>query len=216
MGSSAAGKFNCINCGQCCKEMDNLALFEWEKDRLLKLDPSIGVFPGNKLNYKGTDIIPYWGLKSRKGQCPFLESKNRRTSCRIYGERPFVCKSFPLSHSGHNSIEDMIATNCPASVVPFKENEKISKVEFYRKLHSAYGETFESVFRLDLARVWVSDVAELVISHLEENQISLEDKEIGLFKLGVREGVFDREFIDSEIENLESLDVEEILNSSFE
>ncbi len=206
-------KFSCINCGQCCRDMENLALFEWEKKRLLELDPSIKIIPGNKIKYGNTDIVLYWGLKGKGGQCPFLQFEKEGFKCSIYKDRPLVCRSFPLSHSGQVSIEEMIAINCPASVVPFKENEKMSRAEFYKILLSAYGSTFESVFRLDLARVWVADIAEFVVSELEANNIRLDDKEIGLFELAVREGIFDQESIDLEIENLESLDVKELFNS---
>lgn len=214
MSESKGCKFNCINCGQCCREMENLALFEWEKKRLLEFDPSTEIVPGNKIKYGKTDIILYWGLKGKGGQCPFLRFEKEKSKCSIYNDRPLVCRSFPLSHSGQVSIEGMIATNCPASVVPFKENERMSRAGFYKTLLSAYGETFESVFRLDLARVWVADIADLVVSELESNDVRLEDKEIGLFELAAREGIIDQEAIDLEIENLESLDVTELFNSA--
>lgn len=213
MENSPGCKFSCINCGQCCRDMENLALFEWEKDRLLETDPSIEIIPGNKIKHGKTDIILYWGLKGKGGRCPFLKFENEKSNCSIYNERPLVCRSFPLSHSGQVSIEGMIATNCPASVVPFKENEKMSRAGFYKTLLSAYGDTFESVFRLDLARVWVADVAELVISELESNSIELDDKEIGLFELAAREGILDQETVDLEIENLQFLDIAELFDS---
>jgi len=226
-------KFSCTNCGKCCTNIDNLALFEWEKDKLLSLNPNIKISPGHKIKYKGTDIILYWGLNSvqtefSKYSCPFLhiqnyDSKSDSTSdsssdfrylskCTIYQDRPMVCRSFPLFHSGLNSQDEVISLNCPLSVIPFHENEKITKKEFLSRLKAAYGEIFYDAVVLDLTRTWVKELAEYVISYLKENNISISENEIGLFELAINQGIITKKEMEEEIQNIKKMAKETVEN----
>jgi len=212
-------KFSCTNCGKCCTNIDNLALFEWEKNRLLALNPNIKISPGHKISYNGTDIILYWGLNSIQTEfskycCPFLQihsyDSGYFSKCSIYNDRPLVCRSFPLFHSGLNSQDEVISLNCPISIIPFSENEKITKRQFLLRLKSAYGEIFRDSVILDLTRTWVKELAEYVISYLQENEIDLEEDEIGLFELAIKKGLFTKNEIEEEIINIKKLAIETV------
>lgn len=206
--------------------MHNLALFEWEKKILFSIDPSIDIVPGHKIKYKNTEIILYWGLqpinsnlkskeeqdsnKDKKNkpdkisassdkQCPFLSFGYGVSKCNIYQDRPLVCRAFPIFHLGFKSAEGMISIDCPEHIIPFNDEQTINKEEFYSRLYEIYGDTFLDAFRLELARVWVSDVAEIVLDYLEENEIELKEKEIGLLELAVKIGVLTEDEIEDEI-----------------
>jgi Fe-S-cluster containining protein len=214
-------QFSCTNCGKCCTNIDNLALFEWEKDKLLSLNPNIKISPGHKIKYKGTDIILYWGLNSVKTEfskysCPFLQiqklDSGYLSKCTIYPDRPMVCRSFPLFHSGLNSQDEVISLNCPISVIPFHKNEKITKKEFLSRLKAAYGEIFYDAVVLDLTRTWVKELAEYVISYLDENNIGISENEIGLFELAINQGIITKKEMEEEIQNIKKMARETIEN----
>jgi len=214
-------KFSCTNCGKCCTNIDNLALFEWEKDKLLSLNPNIKISPGHKIKYKGTDIILYWGLNSvqtefSKYSCPFLQiqrlDSGYLSKCTIYPDRPMVCRSFPLFHSGLNSQDEVISLNCPISVIPFSKNERITKKQFLSRLKTAYSEIFYEAVVLDLTRTWVKELAEYVISYLEENSISISENEIGLFELAVNQGIITKKEMEEEIKNIKKMAKETVEN----
>ena len=214
-------KFSCIDCGKCCTNIDNLALFEWEKDKLLSLNPNIKISPGHKIKYKGTDIILYWGLNSvrtefSKYSCQFLQiqrlDSGYLSKCTIYPDRPMVCRSFPLFHSGLNFQDEVISLNCPLSVIPFHENEKITKKQFLSRLKNAYGEIFYDAVVLDLTRTWVKELAEYVISYLKENNISISENEIGLFELAVNQGIITKKEMEEEIQNIKKMAKETVEN----
>ncbi|MEM3431134.1 MAG: YkgJ family cysteine cluster protein [Candidatus Micrarchaeia archaeon] len=233
-------KFKCINCGYCCKNMQNLALFEWEKDLLLSLDPSIKIIPGNKIKYKNTEIILYWGLQTKpqplskskaksiqkaskndkiskissEESCPFLSFEYGVSKCNIYENRPLVCRAFPLFHLGFKFMEGMISIDCPEHIIPFNQDKKINKGEFYSLLYSVYDNTFLNAFRLELARVWISDVAELVLNYLKENEIKISEREIGLLELAVKIGVLTEDEIEKEINFIYSEEIQDMFNQN--
>ncbi|MEM4589873.1 MAG: YkgJ family cysteine cluster protein [Candidatus Micrarchaeia archaeon] len=232
-------KFKCINCGYCCKNMQNLALFEWEKDLLLSLDPSIKIIPGNKIKYKNTEIILYWGLQTKpqslskskytkyiqkvskndkimkissEESCPFLSFEYGVSKCNIYKNRPLVCRAFPLFHLGFKFMEGMISIDCPEHIIPFNQDKTINRGEFYSLLYFIYGNTFLDAFRLELARVWISDVAELVLNHLKENEIEISEREIGLLELAIKIGVLTEDEIEKEISFIYSEEIQDMFN----
>ncbi|MEM3369329.1 MAG: YkgJ family cysteine cluster protein [Candidatus Micrarchaeia archaeon] len=235
-----SNKFKCINCGYCCKDMQNLALFEWEKNLLFSFDQSIKIVPGNKIKYKNTEIILYWGLQpinsnlrfkeeqyaqnckqksetknkisAKSSQCPFLSFDYGVSKCKIYENRPLVCRAFPIFHLGFKSMEGMISVDCPEHIIPFDKEKTINREEFYSRLYDVYGNTYLDAFRLELARVWISDVAELVLNYLEENEIEILDKEIGLLELAVKIGVLTEDEIDEEISFIYSEEIRTIFN----
>jgi Fe-S-cluster containining protein len=195
--------------------MDNLAVFEWEKDELIKLDKDLIILPGHSIKYKSTDIVLYWGIQKRNGKCPFL-SLSKLSKCNIYEKRPLVCRAYPLFHSGFKSTEEVISVDCPESIIPFSKNEKISKLEFYKRLKDTYADSFLNSFRLDLARIWVSEIAELTIQYLEENEIDIDEKEIGLFELALREGIITEEEYKDEVNSLLGMDVDELIQEEID
>ncbi|MEM4133817.1 MAG: YkgJ family cysteine cluster protein [Candidatus Micrarchaeia archaeon] len=232
-------KFKCTNCGYCCKNMQNLALFEWEKDLLLSLDPSIKIIPGNKIKYKDTEIILYWGLQTKhqslsktkatksiqkvskndkikkrslEEMCPFLSFEYGVSKCNIYENRPLVCRAFPLFHLGFKFMEGMISVDCPEHIIPFNQEQTISREKFYSLLYAIYGIAFLDAFRLELARVWISDIAELVLNHLKENEIEISEREIGLLELAIKIGVLTEDEIEKEISFIYSEEIQDMLN----
>ena len=182
--------------------MDNLALFEWEKERLLGLKPDLDVRPGVTAKAGRMTIILQWGLRSKTSVCPFLKLNQDGTKeCSIYDKRPMVCRAFPLSRSGLNGTDELISVDCPRATVPFSQDERVARSEFFSRMGGYYGEVFDAAFRLDAARFWMRDMVKFVASRLTEPK----NEEIGLLELAVREGVYDRDFLDREIESLSNL-----------
>ena len=186
--------------------MDNLALFEWEKERLQRLGQRLGVDldikPGITAKAGKMTIILQWGLKSKTGVCPFLKTnEDGDRGCVIYDDRPMVCRAFPLSRSGLNGIDELISMDCPSATIPFDDEEKVARSEFFVRMKGYYGEVFDSAFRLDAARFWIRDMVKFVASRLTE----VKNERIGLIELAIREGVYDKEFLDREIQSLSDL-----------
>ncbi|VVB73157.1 Uncharacterised protein [uncultured archaeon] len=182
--------------------MDNLALFELEKERLLGLKPDLDVRPGVTAKAGKMTIILQWGLRSKNGVCPFLAtSADGSKGCSIYDDRPMVCRAFPLSRSGLNGTDELISMDCPSAAIPFGEKEIVAGAEFFSKMGSYYGEVFDAAFRLDAARFWMRDMVKFVASRLTEAK----NEQIGLLELAIREGIYDKEFLDREIKSLSSL-----------
>ncbi|MCS7109384.1 MAG: YkgJ family cysteine cluster protein [Candidatus Micrarchaeota archaeon] len=210
-------RFKCVNCGYCCKDMHNLALFEWERDLIQKINNKVKIIPGHKIRYRNTDIILYWGLQSREpcrnelkkneksmasksGTCPFVVFEYGLSKCSIYENRPLVCRSYPFFHIGVKGQDEMISIDCPEAIIPFKEGEKLSRGEFYSALFSIYKETFIDAVRLELSRVWIADLAEIVLAYLEKNNLDLDRKEIGLLSLAIELGIMTEEEINKELD----------------
>ena len=198
--------FSCQRCGKCCSNMDNLALFEWEKERLQRLSQHHGIDldirPGITAKAGKMTIILQWGLKSKTGVCPFLKTnEDGSRGCAIYDDRPMVCRAFPLSRSGLNGIDELISMDCPSATIPFDDEEKVARSEFFTRMKGYYGEVFDAAFRLDAARFWIRDMVKFVASRLTE----VKNEQIGLLELAIREGIYDKEFLDREIRSLSEL-----------
>ncbi len=94
--------FKCLRCRECCffSSIDDCpVVYPWEKRVLEKL--ALTHAGGAKLSFK-----PYLSFSSKdklvvvlykwiiEGYCPFYDKDNR--ACRIYEDRPFSCKMYPL------------------------------------------------------------------------------------------------------------------------
>lgn len=190
-------RFACNRCGKCCSNAGNLALFEWEAKKLGKHKVNIGPAILMRIGKdKRTRIVLQWAIMGGV-KCPFLTNKG----CSVYGSRPLVCKAFPLSKSGFDNPDGIISGECPNVIVPFEENEKTTKEELARRLKEVYSESFSAAQKLDAARVWVRDLASFVARRIPDS--NLKDEEVGLLELAVREGIYDRKFLEKEIRRLE-------------
>jgi len=196
MDNSSTSTFECKHCGACCSNMDDLALFEWEKDRLSK-DKSIKgikIRPAIVVRLGKARVILQWGLKNKNGKCPF-RSNDR---CKIYSKRPLVCRSFPFMTSGIHTVDKMLSKECPNLKLPTVKGV-VRKEEFLNELSRAYGKSFDSVQKLDAARMWVGDLSVYVARLLGERVDSFKDEEIGLLALCLREGIYDKRTLDREV-----------------
>lgn len=77
-------KFNCKQCGKCCKGVKKLILTAKDIEK-------IKAFTGREDFFKFREGINYLKLTKEKG-CIFL----RDNKCSIYPVRPLVCKMYPL------------------------------------------------------------------------------------------------------------------------
>jgi len=74
--------FKCKQCGKCCSP-----------PRLYKLDIERIEKAGHK-DFTYTDNLNNNYLKDKKGWCMFLQKKNK-SSCKIYKDRPKICRQYP-------------------------------------------------------------------------------------------------------------------------
>jgi Fe-S-cluster containining protein len=79
-------RFICSHCTLCCHQ-ENLSITEGDYQRLIKL--SKGEFKARKIK---NELFSY--LISPKGKCPFLTYNKL---CRVYSDRPVVCRLIPLA-----------------------------------------------------------------------------------------------------------------------
>lgn len=190
-----AGRFECRRCGRCCSNMSDLTLFEWEAERIrkhgaghkAKVRPTIIAKVGN------AKIVLQWGLESRNGRCPFLTAKG----CKIYSDRPLVCRAFPLQNSGFPTTQGILSDDCP-NIIVLKASGRTQK-EFLEEMERSYGESFAAARKLDAARVWIGDLSRYTVRKLGPEIREFSGKELGLLELCARSGIYDRKFLRREI-----------------
>jgi len=175
--------FVCTKCNRCCMNMRNLALFEWEAERLKAIDPDAGIRPAIVGIIGQTDIVLQWAMEDKgKGHCRFL----KEDGCSGYPDRPLVCQAFPLVKSGllNNDHENVIDRECPHMAIPFKKGQKLKRDIYAKRMGETYGETFGAAIRLDAARSWISDLYQFTA-----RKIRMEGKQTPKGKMGLLEFV---------------------------
>ncbi|MEM2974321.1 MAG: YkgJ family cysteine cluster protein [Candidatus Micrarchaeia archaeon] len=191
-------KFKCKRCGRCCSKIGELALFEWEAERLRRYSVRIKPVLTSELN--GSRIILQWGLEGKnKRQCPFLTKRG----CIIYEKRPLVCKAFPFMTSGIalKNLEKILSKTCENLIIPFKNGEKMKKQEALKILEETYNGSYSSAMALDTAREWIKEMFE----YAAESGVAPDEKEIGLFEMLRKYNIMNPKEIEDEIRRLESM-----------
>lgn len=86
--------FVCQKCGRCCREIgieqnyfDPYQIAEYLK---IRVEEAVKKYLGELIGIEGDEI--FYNINKPKKPCVFLESDK----CKIYGVRPFACKSYPL------------------------------------------------------------------------------------------------------------------------
>lgn len=196
--------FVCNRCNRCCQNASNLALFEWEVDRLKKKDKNADIRPAIIGRVNGTEVILQWALKdSGKGHCCFL----KKSKCSIYKDRPLVCQAFPLIKSGllKGDQEKIIDQECPSCIFPLKAGEELKRAEYSKRMSHAYCETFNAAIRLDAARSWISDLYQFTARKMRGKQTNGDRLErIGLLEFVKSTGLMTEKEIEYEIKQMTS------------
>jgi Fe-S-cluster containining protein len=185
-----APQFECKRCGKCCSNIGNLAIFEWEASNLAK--HKVKIKPAIIAKVGDLQLILQWGLEGKAGKCPFLTSKG----CKVYKDRPLVCRAFPFSSSGSEKLSGMISNECSSLIVP----EAVDKTKdiFLYEVEQTYGDTYTAAQKLDAARIWISDLSRYAVRQLGKELEPFNGKEIGLLDLCVKGGLYTKKFIDRE------------------
>jgi Fe-S-cluster containining protein len=193
-------KFKCKRCGKCCSNAKNLALFEWEAERLRKHGAKIRA--GHTIELNGSRIVLFWTLESNGKKCPFLTKRG----CLVYNKRPLVCRSFPFMTSGITSknLEKTLSKECDNLVIPFSYGVKMSKKDALKALSQSYNGSFSSSVILDTAREWIRELVDYAI----QARATPEEKEIGLLELLRKYQIMDPKDVEEGIERIENLEVE--------
>lgn len=95
--------FQCIRCGQCCKNTEMILLRE-DIERIASL------------GFKIEDFVVYSRgfarLRNVDGRCVFLDPKTKL--CRIYDWRPKGCRLYPIVYVVKNYSEEItVDADCP-------------------------------------------------------------------------------------------------------
>jgi len=178
--------------------MANLALFEWEAERLRKY--GVRIKPAIALDFNGSKIILQWALEGKNGKkCPFLTKRG----CLVYAKRPLVCRSFPFMTSGlkTQNLEKVLSNECESLILPFKKGERMNKQAAFDTLHETYNSTYSSAVKLDTAREWIKQLFEYSV----KSEVTPAEKEIGLLELMRRYNLMDSKEIEEEIAHLERI-----------
>ncbi len=200
--------FECKRCGKCCENPGEIAIFEWEKEIIEKEaekenNGNAVVVPGIIAKIGNSKIIVQWKIRN-KGKCLFFDEISRR--CKIYENRPLVCRAYPLSCSGINlkEVREIIGEECKYAKIPFNIGEKITKKELIERLKLEYGEIFLWAFRLDVARIFIMDL----LKFYEEEIKKLDtNEEKGLLEFLTSKKLYDKELIEYEISKIYNLKI---------
>jgi len=109
-------KFQCLICGQCCRDLlrENSGLIlglALTRDEA-KLFPQELISPAHGRGKSPLSIYAVTMYQLNVDVCPFLGRKN---TCRIYDKRPLTCRRFPLVYSS-DAMSNIIA---PGTVCKF-------------------------------------------------------------------------------------------------
>ena len=193
-------KFKCKRCGKCCSNIKNIALFEWEAERLRKHGAKIR--PGHTVDLNGSRIVLLWTLESNGRKCPFLTKRG----CLIYDKRPLVCRSFPFMNSGlaAKNLEKVLSKDCENMILPFSYGVKMNKKDAIKALSNSYNGSYSSSVQLDTAREWLKELVE----YAAKSEVALEEKEIGLLEMLRKYQLMDPKDVEDEIYKIENLEVD--------
>ncbi len=107
--------FDCIQCGQCCRNRDDILLSPHDFFHLVKIkamDP-IEFLKKYTDSYIGSSSnLPIVRIKFREepnghNTCPFLGQKDGKHYCRVHEGKPNVCRTYPLGRiSGFSTDKD--------------------------------------------------------------------------------------------------------------
>ena len=106
--------FKCLQCGHCCKTLlksdgritSGLTFFSDEEKELF---PKNLVSPATGLGWGATGPKHIIRYQLNSNICPHLDKNN---ICKIYDDRPLVCRSFPLISIGHLGTTIAQASDC--------------------------------------------------------------------------------------------------------
>jgi len=132
----STAKFTCLRCGDCCRNLvrqtkegvhSGLALFPDET----WLFPSNIIFP-----YRGLGENPEEGdfkvvmFQLEKKVCPCLEMGMKEARCKIYEERPLVCRCYPFQpiHVQDDQVFSATDLKCP-SIQRLRREGRLTNIE---------------------------------------------------------------------------------------
>lgn len=76
----------CMDCGACCSY--------FRVEFKIKENPQV---PAEAITIKNNKIAAMKGAEKFKGRCEYLEGKvGEKCSCKVYEQRPNVCRAFPV------------------------------------------------------------------------------------------------------------------------
>lgn len=235
-------KFQCGNCGRCCLNLrspdagydekrkrglkegvyyliknreNSIKLFEWEKRSLESTAEKNGLEMRTKPYFvlldkdSKTFFSPLWILDH--DQCPFL-AKDERCACKIYKERPLICRAFPVLSSGLSNSVARVSSLCPNSVTIDATGLKSLRkmVEFYDEsfFYAVKAESVNAFLRrivremesegiISLTKGLSVDSALRKIEKIEYNEV---------FKFGTEKGFLNRDEIERFLANVYLID----------
>jgi Fe-S-cluster containining protein len=106
-------KFNCEQCGYCCKSFGKdkgIALWPFERDKLIEIankrEIKLDIRPLELYEEEISGLVFCFQFALFSQPCPFLSDMN---TCSIYKDRPLVCRRYPLGGSvaGSKSVFDL-------------------------------------------------------------------------------------------------------------
>ncbi len=109
LGRKDTFEFACVQCGECCRNREDILLNPLDIFRLCKAKEMTVVeffkkycelYPGesSKLPVAIIKFRPVYDFNNRVigTRCPFLGKKDELYFCRVHKDKPFVCFSYPL------------------------------------------------------------------------------------------------------------------------
>ena len=135
-------KFTCVQCGECCRNRDDVLLTPFDVFRLCKatglnaaefIMKYCSVYPG------GTSKLPIVSIKYRPvyngsrvigTRCPFLGKRDGLHFCRVQDAKPFVCFSYPLGKVcfENTKTEYILQSDCDCAGARKATREDITQV----------------------------------------------------------------------------------------
>lgn len=198
--------FQCQRCTNCCRnvftEEDKsfgLILFDFEaeilrrKAREKKL--ALSLKPVNFVPDKNSKkaIVIFWRMENR--ECPFLE----KDECVIYGERPLVCRAFPVVSTGVFKNGEMIRSMlCPREQDFPGFGTKDSLITALKKLMQRYRENFLSCYLLEKIEENEKKLIEMLI---KEEKIKPRKEKKGFKFIGFMEYLRNNKMLDNDYES---------------
>lgn len=106
-------KFECKRSGSCCRDL--LGITDGKEHGIYLTPEEAALFPD------GTTVPLFraqgkvFAYQNVSGTCPNLIEEGTITACRIYRNRPLVCRSFPVGYYGDDEKPTVSFGGCPCT-----------------------------------------------------------------------------------------------------
>jgi len=161
-----------------------LPVFDWETGKIKEEARKKGKYASLRplwvaIDYKDRPVVVMWNLDHN--DCPFLEENK----CTIYGNRPTICRSFPVTDSGlmqamkrAASIRVASSTACRCWKEQIPDMGKMTVNEMYKFFYGIFGDSYKAALEYDMQMVFIVRIIQDLVDKGKIKPVYIDKKRI--------------------------------------